>query len=171
MFVVAWGLFETNLEPTLWALRDENVKDVQPSTEKQSMSDWIKGMKSSAPKLQSKSAQEVFIKAADAAENLLEYRNAIIHGWLIGLGSPTAFIRNPSWNGERRSRKTSTAHVDENLLNMAIDSAWVLYAVSFKARGADGASELAALKSDVNRAWSQSGELRNLAELISHEKY
>jgi hypothetical protein len=35
----------------------------------------------------------------------------------------STFIRNPTWNGEIRKRPSHDAHVDANLLDMALDCA------------------------------------------------
>jgi hypothetical protein len=171
---VVWGVFETNLETTLWALRDEQVVGVHPSTDKTSISQWIDALAEGSAKL-STEAQDVLRSASTAAKDLMEYRHALVHGWLIPFQTMPTFIRNPTWNGEKRNRPTSDAHVDESLLDMAIDAAWVLCRVVFAAKAAcsdaSQANTLTALKRDVSRAKSEANELRHLTALMNHEKY
>jgi len=171
---VVWGVFETNLETTLWALRDEQVVGVRPSTDKTSISQWIEALAEGSSKL-STEAQDVLRSAASAAKDLMEYRHALVHGWLIPFQTMPTFIRNPTWNGEKRNRPTSDAHVDENLLDMAIDAAWILCKVVFAAKAACSDArepeKLTALKHEVARAKSEANELRHLTALMNHEKY
>lgn len=171
---VVWGVFESNLETTLWALRVENVADSRPSTEKNQVSDWIKELGSDWPQLTIE-GNGVLCVASLAAFDLMEYRHAIMHGAMIPSLTMPTFIRNPRWHGEKRKRPSHDAHVDENLLNMAIDSAWILCQVVFVAKAAcaepQKVAKWAALKEEVSRARSMAGELRHLTELMNHEKY
>jgi len=171
---VVWGVFERNLESTLWALRDEQVVGVRPSTDKTTISQWIDALAEGSAKLNTE-AQEVLRSASTAAKDLMEYRHALVHGSLIPFQTMPIFIRNPTWKGEIRKRPTSDAHVDENLLDMAIDAAWILCRVVFAAKAActdvSQANTLTALKSDVSRAKSEANELRHLTALMNHEKY
>lgn len=171
---VVWGIFETNLETTLWALRDQKVAGLRPSTDKTSISQWIEAMTETSAKLTTE-AQEVVRLSAQAAKDLMEYRHALVHGWLLPSETMPTFIRNPRWSGEVRNRQSSDAHVDANLLDMAIDAAWSLCRVVFATRVACTDSGqirgLTALRSEVIRARSQAGELRHLTALMNHEKY
>lgn len=173
-FGVVWGVFETNLETTLWALCGETVAGLSPSTDKTTIKKWITALSSGSAKFPVE-AQDVLRLTAVAAEDLRNYRHALVHGWLIPYPTMPSFILNPSWNGELRSRPSSDAHVDENLLDMAIDAAWVLCRVIFAARQActdiNKVSSLTALKSEVIRAKGQANELRHLTALMNHEKY
>jgi hypothetical protein len=171
---VVWGLFESRLEPTLWALSGEKVAGVRPSTDKKVISQLIADMAKGSTKLTTE-AQDVFRSAAHAANDLMEYRHALVHGWVIPFPKMPVFIRNPRWKGELRNRPSSDAHVDENLLDMAIDAAWTLCRVVFAAHAActdlGKTSSLIALKSDVDRAKSLANELRHLTALMNDEKY
>jgi hypothetical protein len=171
---VVWGVFESNLETTLWALRGEEVAGVRPSTDKTQVSDWIRALGADWPQFP-REAQDVLRAASLAAYDLMEYRHAIVHGWMLRSPTMPSFIRNPRWHGEQRKRPSHDAHVDENLLDMAIDSAWILCRVVFDTRGAciepAKAASLAALKQEVSRARSQANELRHLTELMNDEKY
>jgi len=171
---IVWGVFETNLESTLWALHDEDVAGIRPSTDKSTVSDWIKAFGDGSRKFD-KDVQDLLHRASLAATDLMEYRHALVHGWLIPFPSGQTFIRNPSWKGELRKRRSSDAHVDENLLDLAIDTAWVLCQVVFSTRAAcedlSKSDHLRSLKGDLVRAQSQASELRNLTALMNHEKY
>jgi hypothetical protein len=171
---VVWGIFESNLETTLWALRREEVAGVRPSTDKTQISDWIKELGKDWPQV-SAEAQDVLRVASLTACDLMEYRHTIVHGWMLRSPTMPSFIRNPQWHGEKRKRPSHDAHVDENLLDMAIDSAWILCRVVFAARAACAepakVASLAALKQEVSRARSQASELRHLTELMNYEKY
>lgn len=122
---IVWGIFELNLETTLWALHDEKVAGVHPTTDKTSISQWIDAMGKRSSKLNAE-GQDMLRLAATAAKDLMEYRHALVHGWLITFPKTPIFLRNPRWNKEVRNRQSSVAHVDENLLDMAIDATWTL---------------------------------------------
>jgi hypothetical protein len=171
---VVWGVFEANLETTLWALRGEQVKGIRPSTDRTSAGDWIKELGKTWPQSPPE-AQDVLSLASQAAFDLMEYRHALMHGWMLPDATMPTFIRNPGWNGEIRKRPSHDAHVDANLLDMALDCAWVLCRFVFAARDAcaDPAKweAIVALKRDVARVRSQANELRHLTELMNDEKY
>jgi hypothetical protein len=171
---IVWGTFETSLETTIWALRDEKVAGVRPWTDTTTIGPWIVALAKGSPKF-GQDAQEVLRSAADAATDLLEYRHALIHGWMVPSELRPSFVRNPTWNGEKRKRQSSDAHVDRNLLDMAIDAAWVLCRVVTTARAAcaDGTQieALVSLRDEVHRAASHASELRHLTALINDEKY
>jgi hypothetical protein len=172
-FGIVWGIFESALERTLWVLRDENVLGIRPSTDKTLVSEWIKTLGEPAMKLEH-DAYDLLSLTSIAANDLMEYRHALVHGWLIPFQTDATFIRNPRWNGELRRRPTSDAHVSENLLDMAIDTAWVLCRVLHATHAAcidlSKVQRLMALKSEIVRAKSQASELRHLTGLMSHEK-
>lgn len=171
---IVWGVFETNLEITLWALNNEQVAGVRPSTDKMSINQLIEALAKGSAKLNTE-AQDVLRLASSAAKDLMEYRHAIVHGWVIPSQIMPTFIRNPRWNGETRKRPASDAHVDENLLDMAIDVAWILCRVVFAAKvacsDANQTKTLMAMKNDVLRAKNEANELRHLTALMNHEKY
>lgn len=171
---VVWGVFEANLETTLWALRGEQVKGVRPSTDKTSIADWIKELGSAWPKF-TPLAHEVFQAASLAAFDLMEYRHAVMHGSMLPSPTMPTFIRNPGWNGEVRKRPSHDAHVDANLLDLALDCAWVLCRFVFAAREAcadpSNVKVVEALKGDVTRVRWQVNEVRHLTALMNSEKY
>lgn len=171
--VVVWGVFEANLETTVWALRGEQVEGTRPSTDKTSVADWIKELGNPRPPL-TPLAREVFQAASLAAFDLMEYRHAVMHGSMLPSPTMPTFIRNPAWNGEVRKRPSHDAYVDANLLDMTLDCAWVLCRFVFAAREAcaDPAKihGVEALKGDVTRVRSQVNEVRNLTALMNSEK-
>ena len=173
-FAICWGLFESHLESAIWALQDENVNGNRPSTEKNTLSEWFACLANGHIDLPL-GANAVLKDAAQAADNLMDYRHSLFHGMLVPIPGAPFFIRNPSWSGEMRKRKSGDAQVDENLLDMAIESAWILFRVAVLIKKAiknnDKARDLENMKKDVLRARSFAGELRHLAELMNHEKY
>jgi 2,4-dienoyl-CoA reductase-like NADH-dependent reductase (Old Yellow Enzyme family) len=175
-FHIIWGLFETNIEPTLWALNEETVINKYPSTDKTILSKQIDFLKNGSRKFTDK-ANHILNLTSCAAKDLKEYRHALTHGWFIPLPMGPAFIRNPKWFKELRKRKhvTNEAHIDENLLDMAIDTAWTLYSVTIIAKEVckdiSKISKLTTMKTQILRAESQANELCHLTELMNHEKY
>ena len=123
----------------------------------------------------SNEAHGIISEACLAAKELADYRHAIMHGTVISSEGSVSFIRNPLWHGGKRTKPTHDAHIDENLLDMAIDCAGILSHVVISIRVnktiADINTEIEALKLEVRRCRSQASELRHLTDLINHEKY
>ena len=170
---VIWGVFEANLETTLWALKGEQVKGARPSTDKTSIAMWIQELGEPWPQFTA-AAQEVFCAASLAAFDVMEYRHAVMHGSMLPSPTMPTFVRNPTWNGEIRKRASHDAHVDANLLDLALDCAWVLCRLVFAARAAcadpANVTTVEALKRDMIRVRLQASELRHLTALINSEK-
>jgi hypothetical protein len=169
-----WGQFESNLETAVWALRGDDVAGTRPWTDKTSISDWIKELGKPWPRFPVP-AQQILETASLAALDLMDYRHTVVHGAMLPSSTMPTFIRNPGWHGEVRKRPSHDAHVDRNLLDMAIDSAWTLCQVVIAARTAcaDPAKIAAidALKSHVSRARSMASELRHLTALMNDDRY
>src|SRR5450830_539045 len=125
-FTVAWGLFESHLERAVWTLKQEQVHGTRPSTDSSQLSDWITVLTNGRADFTIKT-NEVLHSAGLAAEDLASYRHSLMHGMLIPLGGKPFFMRNTSWFGAVRKRKFGDAHIDENLLDLAIDAAWILF--------------------------------------------
>jgi hypothetical protein len=53
-FAVAWAVFESHLETALWALSDETVAGVHPSTDKKPVSTWIEELAEPWPQFTAK---------------------------------------------------------------------------------------------------------------------
>lgn len=175
-FAVMWGLFETRLEGAVWALKEENVNGVRPSTDKSQVSDWIDVLAAGHKNL-SEDANKVLKQAGHAAEDLMSYRHALFHGYLMAFGKPgeAMFLRNPMWNGEIRKREVGDAHVSDNLLDLALEAAWHLFGVAQTVPKAmtdpKEAMALEAMKDDVRRVRSSASELRHLTAMVNSEKY
>jgi hypothetical protein len=171
---VVWGIFETNLETALWALRGEKVVGIRPWTDATSISKWIDELGKEWPQL-APEASGVLRMASLAAKDLMHYRHAVMHGWMIPSATTPTFIRNPQWNGEKRARPSHNAHVDQNLLDMAIDSAWSLCQTVIAVRVAcfepARVADVSALRQDIVRARGQANELRHLRDLVNSDRY
>lgn len=70
-FIVAYGLFETRLERTLWTLKEENVVGGRPFTEKMNTEAQFKMLGAGNLKLSTK-CNSILVVAALAAEDLNE---------------------------------------------------------------------------------------------------
>lgn len=174
-FHIVWSLFESNLETALWKLSEEDVRGSFPSTDSVPISKWIQKLKLGSPRF-STEANGILHLSAQTAIDLMEYRHALSHGYLCPIAGGTAvFIRNPKWHGESRHRPTNDAHVDNNLLDMAITAAWTLYktsvAISATCSDSKKLPVLMALKSELRSACGLANELRHLTSLMNHEKY
>lgn len=175
-FVVCWGLYETRLEGVIWKLTGEEVAGVRPSTDKGPASGWFDVLAKGSDTLTTE-ANEVLSIAAKASANLLAYRNSLIHGTLLSFpgANSVTFLRNPRWSGEVRKRESGDAHVDENLLDMAIEAAWILIrmvACFNEATEMEAVSDqLEQMQQDLSKANSVAGELRHLTALMNLEKY
>jgi hypothetical protein len=174
VLALVWGQFESNLETTIWALRGDYVAGTRPWTDRKPVSDWIRELGKARPKFPP-NVQQILQVASLAALDLMDYRHALVHGAMLPSPTMPTFIRNPLWHGEVRKRPTHDAHVDQNLLNMAIDSAWTLCQLAFAAKEAcadpSKVARVVDLKPNVSRAHQMAGELRNLTALMNHEKY
>ncbi|MDH5928107.1 hypothetical protein L8S13_17475 [Vibrio lentus] len=174
VFAVAWGMFESHLERAVWVLRNEKVEGVRPSTDKNSAHQWIQILENGRNDLTPK-ANEVLKTAALAAKDLMSYRHSLFHGYLVPLGETAMFIRNPSWHGEVRNRECGDAHLDENIIDLAIDSAWVLFtiiiAVTKLKEESASCTEIENYEEEAKRIRMNSNEVRHIAALMNHEKY
>lgn len=175
VFGVVWGMFETNLENAVHSLRNERIgPGVRPSTDATPIADWIKVLGQPSTRIPA-GRHGLMEYASLAAIDLMEYRHAVVHGWLVpakDLGF-SSFIRNPRWKGETRKRPSNEAYVSERLLDIAIDACWVLCQFVWVVRVACERPEKADLGSmvgDVARARFQALELRHLAEIMNEEK-
>ncbi|MDR3697745.1 hypothetical protein [Mucilaginibacter sp.] len=173
-FAVIWGLFESNLENVLWLLKNENVEGVKPTTEGKPAGHLIDEL-SQLSGILSIEAHKILAVACSAAKELADYRHAIMHGTMLSLGGSVSFIRNPQWRGNLRKKPTHDAHVNENLLDIAIDCAGVLsnilLAIQIEKTAAPISTAIEARWSDVQRCRSQANELRHLTDLINDERY
>lgn len=173
VFAVAWGMFESHLERAVWAIEKEEVEGNRPSTDKTSAHKWVGILASGSNELSDK-ANEVLGIAAIAARDLMNYRHSLFHGYLVPLGDTAMFIRNPRWNGEVRNREAGDAQIDENIIDLAIDAAWVLFRIVIavtKLGDEDGIARIEEFESEARRIKSNANEVRHIASLATHEKY
>lgn len=172
-FIVAYGLFETGLERALWALKEVDVNGQRPFTEKLSANAQIAKLGEGHASF-SAGCNAVMKIAAETAEDLCDYRNSLVHGYMIAIGGTPSFIRNPAWNGEVRNKAVGDAYLDEPFQDLALVAAWALASVVRHAETAltDPAAQAAieGLAAEVRRARSYISELRHLRSYMNHEK-
>lgn len=102
-FITAYGLFESTLERALWTLSETSIEGVRPFTEKMNTEAQFKMLGDGSAKLSDK-CNAILKVAAHAAEDLNEYRNSLVHGYLVSLGPdsvPSFMKKSPL---ARRSR-------------------------------------------------------------------
>ncbi|MGX9826123.1 hypothetical protein [Enterobacter roggenkampii] len=173
-FVVQYGLFETTLERAVWTLTETDVQGVRPFTEKLNAENMFKIFGDGNARLSNR-CNAVLQEASLTAVDLSNYRNSLMHGYLIPYEKNPCFLRNPGWNGEVRNKKSGDAYVGEPLLNLAIISAWTLYYVAINAttvfHDPESEQNIEALEANVRESRSFASELRHLRSLMNDEKY
>lgn len=161
-FAVAFGLFEAHLEPAVWALKRESVKGVRPSTDGPPSSQLVTIVGDGREDL-SPGANLVLARAAEAAHKLMHYRHSLLHGYLVPLGGTAFFMRNPRWSGEKRKRPFGDASIEDHVLDMAVDIAWVLVRIIAILRklndDAETGEKIEAFASELNRIRPYLGEV------------
>ncbi len=172
-FIVAYGLFETGLERALLALKEVDVKGQRPFTEKLSANAQIAMLGEGHPRF-SPECNAVLKMTVETAEDLCDYRNSLVHGYMIAIGGTPSFLRNPRWNGEERNKAVGDAYLNEPFQDLALVAAWALVSVVRHAEKALSVpSEQKAiedLKTEIRRARSYISELRHVRSYMNHEK-
>lgn len=177
-FIVAWGLFENQLEPlTLVAMGERIQKGHRPVTDCLQPSDLIARFRIASGRFMPEIA-EVANVLADTAEDLLIFRNAITHGRVLPppAGGPT-FLNNAAWFGESRKRPSTEVHISDRLLDIALECAGVLtiHGMSIQMAMLESEENQRALakevKTSLERARSIANELRQLSTLMNDEHY
>lgn len=175
-FIVAYGLFETTLERALWTLSDSSVAGVRPFTEKMKSEDQFKRLGQGSSKLSDK-CNAVLQVAALTAEDLNEYRNSLVHGYLLAIegGGTPSFMKNPAWHQELRNKPVGDAYIDEPFQDLVLVSTWTLFRLVRLVEKSSAEPEtqeaIEMLDVDVRRARSYANEARHIRYLINHEKY
>lgn len=175
-FVVAYGLFETTLERALWTLKEEDVKGLRPFTERMNTEAQFKLLAGGNPRLTDK-CNMVLATAALAAEDLNDYRNSLVHGYLASFGAESTpwFMRNPAWHGVKRNKTVGDAPIDEPFQDLVLIAAWTLFRLVLRVEKCleepQAQQEIEAMKADVDRARSYARETRHLSAMKNHEKY
>lgn len=176
-FITAYGLFETTLERALWTLSETSIEGVRPFTETMNTAAQFKMLGDGNPKL-SDACNAVLKVAAVAAEDLNEYRNSLVHGYLVSFGpdSVPSFMKNPHWHGAKgRKKAVGDAYINEPFQDLVLIAAWNLFGLVSEVErvftDADAQPAIEAMRDDIQRAKSYAGEARHLRSLANHEKY
>ncbi|WP_224790348.1 hypothetical protein [Pseudomonas fluorescens] len=115
--------------------------------------------------------------AAQVAEDLNEYRNSLVHGYLLSFGADSTpqFMKKPGWHDVKRNKPVGDAYIQEPLQDLILIATWTLCKVVQLAEKSltDQAAQQAivALAGEVNRARSYANETRHLCMLMNHEMY
>lgn len=178
--ILGCAMLENDIEIVLWQLSGWPEPGEEPSTDSMVISKRLKEFRRLAGALADqdwptlRKNVDVF---ADAADNVLAYRNAVAHGYPVGTfgdDSPAISISNTMWHGEARRRPTQEAHLDAQVIEMVLEALYLLLRAIHAGRGqAQEAMRLPALLQSpgLSQAKSLSGEARHLTELMNHEKY
>lgn len=176
-FITVYGMFETTLERALWTLSERSIEGVRPFTETMNTEAQFKMLGEGSSKLSEK-CNAILKVAAYAAQDLNEYRNSLVHGYILSFGpnSVPSFMKNPRWHGATGRRKVvGDAYIDEPIQDLVLIAAWNLFAVVSKVEKVftepDAQRAIEAMKDDVHRAKSYASEVRHLSSLMNHEKY
>lgn len=176
-FITAYGLFETTLERALWTLSEKNIEGRRPFTETMNTAAQFDMLGAGSSKLSDKS-NAILKVAAHAAVDLNEYRNSLVHGYILSFGpdSVPSFMKNPQWHGATgRKKPVGDAYIDEPFQDLVLIAAWNLFALVHEVEivftNPDAQRAIEAMKDNVDRARSYAGEARHLRSLMNHEKY
>ena len=175
-FIVAYGMFETTLERALWTLSERSIKGVRPFTETMPAAETFKMLGEGNPKLSEK-CNAVLKVAARAAEDLNDYRNSLVHGYILSFGPDhvPSFLRNPHWHGATGRRKAhGDAFIEEPFQDLVLIAAWSLWRlvrlVEKVFTDPEAQADIESMKDDIDRARSYAREVRHQAALANHEK-
>jgi hypothetical protein len=174
-FIIAYGLFETTLERALWTLTETSVAGTRPITERMTSEDQFKMLGRGTPKLSTK-CNAVLNVAAQAAQDLNEYRNSLVHGHLIAFegGGTPSFMKNPAWHGEKRNKPVGDAYIEGPVQDLVLVAVWTLSAlvrlVEKSLTEVKAQRGIEALEEDVRRAKNYASEARHLRSLMNQEK-
>ncbi|WP_254916509.1 hypothetical protein [Achromobacter denitrificans] len=175
-FVVAYGMFETTLERALWTLSETSIEGTRPFTEKMKAEDQFKMLGEGNPKLSDR-CNAILKVAARAAEDLNEYRNSLVHGYIMSFGPEHVpwFMKNPRWNGASgRKKAVGDAYIDEPFQDLMLIAAWSLWLLVHRLESVfeDTAAQLhiEEMKDDIDRARSYAREVRHHASIANQEK-
>jgi hypothetical protein len=173
-FIVVWGMFEVSCEPLIWALQNEEPTGKHPSTDRKPIIDLLLMMAAWSEKNEIHEFSRHVAILSSAAQDLVAYRNAIIHGRVF-IG-PSFIANAPVW-GELRKRQKATAHTSDHLLDMAADAADILFkcagliAASIRQDLSNTDNFFATMTAQLKNAQSFANELRHLEEIVHSEKY
>lgn len=176
-FIVAYGMFETTLERALWTLSETSIEGTRPFTEKMNTEAQFEMLGAGNAKLSAK-CNAILKVAAHAAMDLNEYRNSLVHGYILPFGPEhvPSFMKNPHWHGATgRKKAVGDAYIDEPFQDLVLIAAWslwrLMHAIEKVFEGPEAEAEIEAMEYDIRRAKSYAGEVRHLRSLANHEKY
>jgi hypothetical protein len=173
--IIMWATFESDLEKLLWRLSGETPYGKVPTTDKMQITQRVERFRQLSGELEGEQWHEIVKLFSDVAENLVAYRNAIVHGRLLPASIGGGMALNPRWHGEHRKRPPTLAHIDERLVGIMLDALHELLIVTAEAAYGDGApntnSRILGRRQSLMSARSGSGEVRYLTALINSEKY
>jgi hypothetical protein len=176
-FVIYWGIFEGNLELATWVLMGEKPeKGKRPITDCMQITQLIAQFRSASDGHIPEIIKAVRV-ISDTADDLLVFRNAIIHGRAIAppAGGPK-FINNAAWFDEKRKRSVTEAHISEHLLDTAIECITAIRNATFEVHWAglqpkeEQISYVSHIVAVLRTARSQANKLGNFAALMTLEK-
>lgn len=175
-FIVAYGMFETTLERALWTLSETSIQGSRPFTEKMNTEAQFKMLGEGNPKLSDK-CNAVLKVAAQAAEDLNEYRNSLVHGYILSVGPEhvPSFTKNPHWYGASgRKKAIGDAYIDEPFQDLVLIATWSLWRLVHQLEKVfeDPAAQfhIEEMKDDITRARSYAGEVRHQRYIANQEK-
>ncbi|WP_244103877.1 hypothetical protein [Burkholderia ambifaria] len=175
-FIVVYGMFETTLERALWTLSETSVEGTRPFTEKMTTEAQFKMLGEGNPKLSGK-CNAVLKVAARAAEDLNEYRNSLVHGYILSFGPEhvPSFMKNPHWYGASgRKKAVGDAYIYEPLQDLVLIATWSLWRLVHRLEKVfeDAAAKfhIEEMMDDINRARSYASEVRHQRDIANQEK-
>jgi len=129
--VVYCGMFENEIAQAIWKLSGENPAGQRASTEGKPISTLVSRLKNYAVN-QPDVLKQVIELVCDLAEDLAEYRNTIVHGFVFGFPATEAvFFRGFSIEGETFKRPVFAAFAHDEWLDLAIDAASAMHMALF----------------------------------------
>jgi hypothetical protein len=165
------------LERALWTLSEKRIDGARPFTETMNTKAQFKMLGEGSSKLSDK-CNAILKVAADAAEDLNEYRNSLVHGYILSFGpdSVPSFLKSPRWHGATgRKKAVGDAYIQEPFQDLVLIAAWNLFALVGTVEKVfvepDAQRAIEAMRDDIGRAKSYASEACHLRSLINHEKY
>lgn len=176
-FIVVYGMFETTLERALWTLSERSVDGIRPFTETMNTDAQFTMLGAGNPRLSAK-CNAILKVAAHAAKDLNEYRNSLVHGYIVSFGPDNApsFIKNPHWHGATgRKKPVGDAYIDEPFQDLVLIGVWSLWRLVHRAEKVfedpEAQIDIEAMKDDIDRARSYAGEAYHMRALVNDEQY
>lgn len=119
LLVVAWSMFDQQLEQIIWRLERTKVAGIRPRTDKVGSEDRIKMFRTAAATYPVPEWRRISADVAETAQMVLDVRNTIGHGMPTPFGGT---MRNRPLEGELRARQLSTAFLMPTMLELALSA-------------------------------------------------